>query len=523
MGVDDPDQQQSFHRKALWLIAGAFFFRVLYSLFFPVNLAGDEAYYWDWGRRPDYGYYSKPPFIAWLYAMVDWIGSGSLFGIRMAAIVLGTLSVWVVYSLSSEMFDRKTGFTAVLLSLAAPAISVLSFFLTIDAPLVFFWSLSLWMLWRFVADKQRAASLFILFLTLGFGHLTKQMMMIFPILAIVFLALGSDTRPLLKRAGFWLATLGSYLALLPPLIWNSKNEWITFTHTKHHFQNAPSDKNFLLERVEKFLEFLATQLGVLSPFTAIIVFALALTGLAALRKSPRTVRFLVSFCGIPLAGMLILAMRQKLEPNWPAVFYISGIILAAAWVSGKVSSRFPPVSWKRFYKPGLIFGFVLAGFFYFGTFLFQAVGLEGHKADPNRRLRAHDVLGSEFQKVRQTVPGYEEMFVLATGHRDYASYLAFYLDDQPRVYRYEPYDRINSQYEMWPDPLEAGLEGEDGLILYEASSVLPAPLNDSFEKTELVGSFKVQYGYKRTKEFFVFHGTGLKSWPEGIPLPKPAH
>ncbi len=516
----DDSQQQAFHRKALWLIAGAFLFRLVYALVYPVNLAGDEAYYWDWGRRPEFGYYSKPPVIAWLYAVVDWIGSGSLFAIRATAIVLGTLSLLVVYFLACDLFDRKTGFTAVLLSLAAPAISVLSFFLTIDAPLVLLWSISLWMVWRFVSDKDRGLSLFILFLSLGLGHLSKQMMWFFPVMIVIYLAISSDTRPYLKRVGLWISLLGSYLFLIPFLVWNSKNEWITFVHTKHHFQNAPTDKHFLLERVEKFFEFLGTQLGVLSPVTAIVVFGLSLTGLKVLKKATPAVRFLIAFCGIPLAMMIILAMRQKLQPNWPAVFYIAGIILAAAWFCGKLSHSFPPDRWRRLFKPGLIIGFFLVGFFYFGTFLFKAVGKDGNKADPNRRLVGHDVLADEFNKIRTSIPGYEEMFLSASNHRDFSSFLAFYLEDQPRVYRYEQFDRISSQYEMWPNPFEDGHAGKDGLFLSPDVSKLPRPLARSFEKFEVVGSFKVRYGYDRTREFFVIRGSGLKSWPKGRPLQK---
>ena len=144
----------SYRRKVLLLIAGAFFFRVLYSLFYPVHLAGDEAYYWEWGRRPALGYYSKPAMIAWLYGIVNWIGGGSLFSVRFTAILLGTASLFVTYLLTRKLFDSRTAFIAVILALAVPGNCLLNFVLTIDAPLILAWSLSLYFLWKYSQGEQ---------------------------------------------------------------------------------------------------------------------------------------------------------------------------------------------------------------------------------------------------------------------------------------------------------------------------------------------------------------------------------
>ena len=34
------------------------------------DLFGDEAQYWIWSQNPYFGYYSKPPLLAWLIALV---------------------------------------------------------------------------------------------------------------------------------------------------------------------------------------------------------------------------------------------------------------------------------------------------------------------------------------------------------------------------------------------------------------------------------------------------------------------
>lgn len=502
-------------------------FRLLYSLFFPVNLAGDEAYYWDWGRRLDIGYYSKPPFIAWLYAFVDWIGSGGLFGIRAVAVLIGAASLSVLYFLTRSLFDETTAWIAVVLGIAAPANSALSFFLTIDAPLVFFWSLALWMFWRYTKGTKPGVSLLVLFLALALGHLTKQMMMIFPLLAIIFLVTGKETRPVLKRPILWLVMLGSYLSLIPPLLWNANHDWITFQHTGHHFHQAPAGEGAILwQRIEDFFSFLGTQLGVLSPAIAFLLFCIALAGLKHFRRVSDRVRLLLVYCGIPVGLMLVMALRQPIQPNWLAVFYVSGVVLTAAWLHKDIGLPFPPDSWRRFckgpfaFKVFIIGTTILLGYFYFGSFLFQAMGKSGHKADPNRRLAGHNVMAAEFQKIRESVSGHADMFIASMGHRDLTSHLAFNLPDQPRAYLWSALPGITSQYDLWPNPAEDGFAGKDGLILTMRETTLPKLLTDGFKDTKLVGEFGVTYGFDRSEKFYVFHVSHLKFWPKRESLSK---
>ena len=39
----------------------------------PLDLAPDEAHYWDWSRQPDWCYYSKGPLVAWLIGASGWL------------------------------------------------------------------------------------------------------------------------------------------------------------------------------------------------------------------------------------------------------------------------------------------------------------------------------------------------------------------------------------------------------------------------------------------------------------------
>lgn len=507
-------KQADLFPRTLILVGCLLVFRLFYGAIVPDTPVGDEAYYWDWGRHLDYGYYSKPPFIAWLYAFVDWLGGGSLFAIRATAAILGTLSLLLLFLLARSLLDSATGWAAVLLAAAAPANSVLSFFLTIDAPLVVCWTTALWMFWRIVSGEGKAGSYLLLFLALGIGHLAKQMMMVFPVLAVLFLVLHSDTRQWLRKPGLMLVLFGSFVSLTPPLLWNAKNDWITFQHTSHHFEAVSDGGNIVLERIEGFFEFLATQLGVIGPIAAIFLFPVCILSLRSIRSASRPIRFLLVFGAVPLAGMLVLALRQGLQPNWPAVFYISCFILTGAFFSGRLSCPFPPVKWKALFPWAIGVSAVLAGYFYFAPLVFEAIGKEGHKADPNRRLQGHAELCRKLDEVRAELPGSEDLFLVAIGHRNTASYLAFGLSDQPRVYLWDGTAEIQSQYELWNNPEEDGLVGSDGLILVANNEPVPAALSNSFTRLEKVGEFEVSYGYDRSAPYEVYRGYDFQEWPD---------
>lgn len=499
--------------RVILLLSAVLILRLLYAAYFAVNPAGDEAYYWDWGRRLDYGYYSKPPLIAWIYALVDWLGGGRLIAFRAAAAILGTSSLLILWSLTRSLFDEKAAWIAVLLGLATPANSVLSFFLTIDAPLVFCWSIALWAFWKYTDENGNSTMLIVLFLSLAVGHLAKQMMMIFPLLAMIFLALSVDTRSLLRRSRLWCALLGSYLSLLPPLFWNLRHDWITFQHTGHHFEAAATKGSVLVERIGDFFSFLGTQMGVLSPGTGFVLASLCVVGLFSIRKANRPLRFLLVFGALPLAVMVLMAMRQEMQPNWAAVFYVSGLVMVAGWYSGAVTASYPPPSWRRLLPATLATGFVLVGYFYFASPIFALLGKEGHKADPNRRLLGYENLATQFQAFREQLPEGTNALLLATGHRDLTSQLAFGLPDQPVVRNLNPTPGISSQYDLWNLEDAPLLTGRNALILSTSAKNLAKPISQAFQSVEKLGEFTVRLKAE-DQHFSVFLGRDLKKWPK---------
>ena len=62
------------------------------------DLFFDEAQYWSWSREPSFGYYSKPPLIAWIIAVATSVCGDGEACIRLPAPLIHTATAVIVRS-----------------------------------------------------------------------------------------------------------------------------------------------------------------------------------------------------------------------------------------------------------------------------------------------------------------------------------------------------------------------------------------------------------------------------------------
>src|SRR5437660_8913207 len=102
-----------YRLTAALLIVAAAVLRLLYLAFdCPLDLAPDEAHYWDWSRHLDWSYYSKGPLVAWLIRLscslfgpwsVELTGS-EMLAVRLPAVLCGSLLLLSLYALTVQVF-----------------------------------------------------------------------------------------------------------------------------------------------------------------------------------------------------------------------------------------------------------------------------------------------------------------------------------------------------------------------------------------------------------------------------------
>ena len=78
-------------RIAFVMITGLLLLRLVIVNASPLEIGVDEAQYWRWSTTLGWGYYSKPPMIAWTIHASTLLFGDSEAGIRMFAPILHTL------------------------------------------------------------------------------------------------------------------------------------------------------------------------------------------------------------------------------------------------------------------------------------------------------------------------------------------------------------------------------------------------------------------------------------------------
>jgi undecaprenyl-diphosphatase len=451
--------------------------------------------------------------------------------VRLPAVVLGTAVLGLIYILAARLYGPRTGFWAMLLTAATPGSAALSLLMTIDAPLLFCWCAALYSFWRVLdsassnrdpTGSARAVSALpvgsrlndggrglwwvLATLATGLGLLCKQTMLGFIPLAGLFLLASPTDRRELRRPGFWLWACGSLLFLTPVLWWNYRHGWITAEHTSGHFAAEPVA---FLKRLSRFGEFVGAQFGVGSPITCALFVAVTAFSLRSFRCLDRREKFLICFSGVPMLGVLCLAFKQRVEPNWPAAFCPAGVVLVAGWGLGKIRGIRPLKNGTLVLRRAIAVGAV----FVLVTYLLPyGFGLQGSKLDPAVRLRGWQALGRAMGQRLAEVPRPERTFiVVAEGGRATASEMAFYMPSRPEVCVWNESGRIVSQYDVWGLP--QGREGWDAMIVTAPACEPPGGLTAAFDRVESAGDVNVPFGHGRQHYYAIWRGIGFRQWP----------
>ncbi|HYA43424.1 MAG TPA: glycosyltransferase family 39 protein [Syntrophobacteraceae bacterium] len=492
-----------WNKRFFFLFSLVTIFRLVYLFVAPLDLAADEAYYWDWSRQLDWGYFSKPPMVAWLIAVFCRTLGSATAVVRLPAVVLGAVSTLVIFLLARRMYDSRTAFWAAAAAMASPGASALSFIMTIDAPLLCFWSLALYMFW---AGLERAYSWewFGLAAAIGLGLLSKQVMGAFIVFMFVFAVVSRADRRLLKSGHLFLFSFAGIAALTPSILWNARHGWVTLHHTATHFMRSPAGF------IAAFAEFIGGQSAIVSPVTWVLFVTVSAALFLHWRSKDRRVIYLLCFSFVPLLGVIALSLRQRIEPNWPAAVYPAGMILLSAWGCGNiaVASRMDLLL-RPYFKKGVAIGAVMALLTY--AFPFWAGAAPGPWAGRLiARMQGWRQLGVEAGKALGEAPRPEGTFIL-TFSRQLASELAFYAPGQPRVYNWpNPGGAPESQYDIWEGPKI----GWDALIVVpRTDSRKAAAITGYFESVERFDSASLEGGGHSRYDLYL--GSSLRKWPAG--------
>jgi len=281
--------------------------------FTTFNLFGDEAQYWLWSKDIDFGYYSKPPFLSWIIRIYTEIFGSSFISLKLLPSFVYLLIAWSVYNLLiNSGLNKKDSLAGCLIFLFIPAVSFSSFVISTDLFLLLFWTLSLNELIK-INNKQDLKSFILLGIFLGLGFLSKYAAIYFVICLFVLILFDKRFRKIFleNSLGFSLTFLSVFIIIVPNIIWNLNNDWITFQHTSDNanFSNIEID-------LIRGLEFLLIQVLMLGPF-------IVLGGLFGFNKWNYIQKIFLIFCMPIILIVLVEAIIVRANANWAAPALIS--------------------------------------------------------------------------------------------------------------------------------------------------------------------------------------------------------
>lgn len=483
----------------LFLVLAKAAVMILAITYSNIGLGPDEAQYWTWSKDLDWGYYSKPPGIAWqIWLGTFYLGDTEL-GVRFMSVVLSGFYPFMVYFLAwtCGLTPLSCFWAAVVMALSPLGIAG-SFFAITDGGMLFFWILACIAV-AGPLNANKNPHYWLVGILIGLGALFKWS--IYILWAFIF-CLFPFARQLINRH-FFVGVFISLLGLIPSIIWNFQHDWVTFRHvfsTLFVPQAAETAHTGIANG--NFLEFLGAQTALVSP----ILFVLLLMSFWMFCKELRLMPPALSFCGalcFSLLGIfLILSIFKKMQGNWCDFAYPTGFIFLSWFCCERVPQAYP---WL---KGGVLLSILLCLF----AFTYPALQTVLPFSTPYKINPFRHNLGWTALKKDLAEAGFDPNteFLFADKYQ-MSSILSFYNPAQKRAYFLNLHGVRKNQFSFWPGMKEEQI-GKNGYFVVAEN----APHLDKLDQEgiEEYRSFLLNYfkdvEFLGKKPLFIVHGKAVK-------------
>ena len=481
-----------------------------------IELGNDEVYYWTYAKFPALSHFDHPPMVGFVIQFFTLnLFLDSEFFIRLASVVLGTLSTGMMFLIGRQIKSPLTGLYAALLFTASFYGFILSgIFILPDTPQVFFWLVTLYCLIKSLPDQDTAPEgrnyLFFAGVTAGLALLSKY--------HSVFLIAGTFMYLLLYNRRWFMAkeTYAFFLIIimlfLPVIFWNIDNDFISFTF--HEKRIGISESGF---QPLYFLTEVTGQFFYNNPVNVVIIIGALIALIRRKQFIEVSYRRILLWTSVPLILVFLsFSLFRSTLPHWTGPGYLGLILIAAAWLSepkmNESKMRLVPLP-------------VIVSLAFLITVAVTGVGQIRFGWIPLQRMKIDDVsldmygwrqLGTKFQAM---VKWDEEHFLIDKGSpiitfrwfpaANFDYYLAH--NDSNPVYALGEIERIHKYH--WIDQLRGNLKkGSDAYFIalsddYEDPVALYGNLFDMVLPSD---TLFITRGRDTVRKAFIFRMVDLK-------------
>ncbi len=319
------DTPRTALRAAIALLASITLLRIVLAVLDPNSLYADETQYWLWSQSLDWGYFSKPPMIAWVIAATTALFGDADWAVRLSAPLLHLTTASFLGLTAARLFGPRAGFWAAALWVMMPAVWLSSIIISTDGVLMVGWSIGFYALIRLREQPSWPFAL-LLGAAAGWAFLSKYAAIYFLIgSAIAIVIDGPTRRALLSLKGA--AALAIFLALISGnILWNSANDFATVSHTAANANWQGSLFNF-----QELLQFIGDQFAVFGPATLIAFITAVVIAFRRFDLSDDA-RPLLMLAGYAIPALVIVAFQafiSRAHANWAASAYVAATLLTA--------------------------------------------------------------------------------------------------------------------------------------------------------------------------------------------------
>lgn len=434
MPTDAVPTMQPKDRRLLWAAVAAIvalsLFRLVALWAGKTELSTDEAQYWLWGQTFAFGAYSKPPMIGWIISLSTAVLGEATWAVRAPAPLFHMLTSLVILALGLRVAGLRIAALAALTYITMPAITLGSFLMTTDTPMLAASATALLLQHILASRGRRGEQTVTLAMALGaavaFGMMTKYAML-FAVAGMCVAALVSSEWRLRSR-DVAIAGITALVLMSPNLIWVASNNFVT---VQHMAETSGIDGPKFHPMVA--LRFVAEQFAVFGP----IVFAIWLLALSRAGQMPSVMRGLLAASGVVLLIVIGQALMGKALANWAVGFAIGSSLVFANQMASR--PRLATVS------------LAIGGFLALSLPLLTMWGTELRAGD---RLVLGRYLGQD-DLVAQAVTLAQDQgaTILASDHRDILSALSWQARSSGLQVNALPYDGAPRNYWEMTRPL----------------------------------------------------------------------
>jgi len=278
------------------------------------GLFDDEALFWMYGNRLNWGYYEHPPMVAIMIRAGYEIIHNEL-GLRLFFVIVSTISIYLLTVLA----EVRNYFLFACLIFGAMIMHVGGFIAAPDIPLILFTLLF------FIVYKKYLNNDDILTSVLWGLIMACMIYSKYNGILVIFFTILSNLQ-LFRKRSFYIAAISAIIFFTPHIVWSFRNGNPSIYY--HLIERALNTH----EHMRYFAEYILGQIGIYGPLISLFFIWFTFTN-----KPAGLFERSLKFCGIGiLLFFLLYTFHGRVEPNWTLPAFIPMIIITYKSLENKI-------------------------------------------------------------------------------------------------------------------------------------------------------------------------------------------